>query len=74
VLLKFAVVIRAAFSWWGAWGPAIGIGDCGRGCPPPPKKKNPGKIFSVEHNVKFWHFLANVVYRIQEFCYFFGQM
>jgi len=22
---------RAGFSWWGAWGPAIGIGDGGKG-------------------------------------------
>jgi len=40
------LLTRAGFSWWGAWGPTIGIGD-GRGalpCPPP-SKKNPGKIF-----------------------------
>jgi len=38
---------RAGFSWWGAWGPAIGVGD-GRGALPPlplPPQKNPGKIF-----------------------------
>ena len=35
------ITIRAGFSWWGAWGPAIGVGD-GRGALPcPPHKKNP---------------------------------
>jgi len=70
---------RAGFSWWGAWGPAIGVGD-GRGalpCPPPPPHTHtdPGKYFSVKHrpNVKFGHFRTNVVCRIQEFCYFGGK-
>jgi len=39
--------VRAGFSWWGAWGPAIGVGD-GRGalpCPLPPHQKNPRKPF-----------------------------
>jgi len=30
---------RAGFSWWEAWGPAIGIGEGARqGVAPPPKK------------------------------------
>ena len=47
---------RAGFSWWEAWGPAIGVGDGGEGggieeeeretLPPPKKRINPGKIFS----------------------------
>ena len=40
---------RAGFSWWGVWGPAIGVGDGAQGdCPSPlhpPPKKNPGKYF-----------------------------
>jgi len=43
--------------------------------PPPTPKKIPEKyLFSAKHNVKFGHFRANVVYRIPEFCYFFGQI
>jgi len=41
VLLAF----RAGFSWWGAWGPAIGVGDGGKGVLFPPQKK-PVKYFS----------------------------
>ena len=55
---------RAGFSWWEAWGPAIGVGDGGRGVPtiphfqPPPlkKEKNPGKKIKGNH-AKFGHFV-----------------
>ena len=36
---------RAGFSWWGAWGPAIGVGDGGKGVDMPPPQENSGKIF-----------------------------
>ena len=44
----------------GAWGPAIGVGDEGQlGCPP---QKNPAIFLGGgAKNVKFGHFLANVV-------------
>jgi len=49
---------RAGFSWWEAWGPAIGVGDGGQWVPPPPpqKKKNPWKKIQG-NNVKFGHFV-----------------
>ena len=45
-------------------------------CPPPPPPKKIPQYFSVKHrpNLKFGHFRTNVVYRIQEFCYFFGKI
>ena len=53
--------IRAGFSWWGAWGPAIGVGDGGgmgvalpHYTPPPSKKRK--IFFSGKHKVKFGHF------------------
>jgi len=66
--LQIHLSIRAGFSWWGAWGPAIGVGD-GRGGgtllpSSSPHKKIQEKYFSVKHrpNVKFGHFRTNVVY------------
>jgi len=51
-------LLRAGFSWWGARGPAIGIGDGERGLPsPPPPKKIPEIYFAGKHNVKFEHFV-----------------
>ena len=37
---------RAGFSWWETWGPAIGVGDGGKGLPShlPHPKKIPKKI------------------------------
>jgi len=56
VRTKFEVrSFRAGFSWWGAWGPAIGVEDGGQGgCLPHYTLKNPGKyFFSGQNNVKF---------------------
>jgi len=44
-LLVLAIQVRAGFSWWGAWGPAIGVGDGGRGFPASNPKNNPRNIF-----------------------------
>jgi len=48
-ILLTSLNIRAGFSWWGAWGPAIGVGDGSKGVAlphnPPPKKKIPENIF-----------------------------
>jgi len=45
---KRHIITRAGFSWWKAWGPAIGVGDGEqRVDSPPPKKKNPGKNFQA---------------------------
>ena len=37
--ILYIMQYRAGFSWWEAWGPAIGVKDGGRGVSPPQKKK-----------------------------------
>jgi len=56
---------RAGFSWWGAWGPAIGVGDGGKGIAAP--KKVPEKYFSGRQ-CKIGEFFGRMSCKIPEFC------
>jgi len=47
----------AGFSWWGAWGPAIGVGDGGKGVAfPHYTPKNPITYFFGQAQCKIRHF------------------
>ena len=71
--IRIILMTRAGFSWWGAWGPAIGVGDGGKGVALPhytplPPKKSRKIFFSGKHNVKFGHFVNFFIHNFGQKC------
>jgi len=63
-----SVLVRAGFSWWGAWGPAIGVGDRGQGVALPHyTPKIPENIFSGKQ-CKIRAFSGQMSCKIRAFC------